>query len=476
MSNNRPNNWRPGKSASDRARRLVFEVLIRVATEDAYANLILPKSLNRGNFSKQDAAYATNLCYGTLRLQGRWDAIIVGCTSGRPLSEIDLPVLVLLRMGVHQLLEFGTPAHAAIYETVTLARNEIGSGASGFVNAVLRRVSERSLTQWREYVREQSGGNYGSVAFLAKWFSHPEWVVRGLINSLKANGRSAKDIISVLKADNTPSEVALVARDIKISDLKLDIEKGKMTHQPGKLISSSLLLTRGDPGRIFAVQDKLAGVQDEGSQLISRLFTAAAVETPDRRWLDMCAGPGGKSATIAAIAAQRGAQVFANELHPHRLRLVSQAIDPWADLVALREGDGREIGAEEPESYDRILIDAPCTGIGALRRRPEARWRKEAGDALDLAKLQLELLESGWKALQKGGILLYSTCSPYLPETHEIIAKFMSRREDAHLLNAAKIANSFTKVKLTSNTEMLQLWPDEHASDAMFAAVIKKIK
>lgn len=476
MNTQRPKNWRPGRSAADRTRKLVFEVLLEVSTKDAYANLVLPKYLKRGNFNKQDSAYATNLCYGTLRLQGRWDAIIAACTNGRKISEIDLPILILLRMGAHQLLDFGTPAHAAIYETVTLARNELGTGASGFINAVLHRISERSIAQWREYICEQSGGNYGSVAFLATWFSHPQWIVRALINALKKNGRSVKEILAVLKADNTPAAVALVARDIKLADLASDIEKGNMTHQPGKLVVNSLLLNNGDPGRIFAVQDKLAGVQDEGSQLISRIFTAAAVETSDKRWLDLCAGPGGKSATIAAIAKNRGAQLFANEIHSHRLQLVAQAVEPWADIVCLRHGDGREIGAQEPESYDRILIDAPCTGIGALRRRPEARWRKEAADAFNLAKLQFELLESGWKALKKGGVLVYSTCSPYLVETHEIVEKFTENYASAKLLDAAKIANSIAKIKFQSNHNLLQLWSDLHSSDAMFIAVFKKTK
>lgn len=476
MNTRRPANWRPGRSTSDRARRIVFRVLMEVAAEDAYANLILPKYLNRGNFSKQDAAYATNLCYGTLRLQGRWDAIIAACTNGRKITEIDLPILILLRMGAHQLLELHTPAHAAIYETVTLARNELGSGASGFVNAVLRRISERSLKQWREFVRERSGGNYASIKFLSAWYSHPEWIVRAYSKSLQANGRSARDLVSVLQANNTPAEVALAAREISVADLAQDIEKGKMKQIPGKLVTNSLLLSHGDPGRIFAVQDKLAGVQDEGSQLISRVFASAAVETEDRKWLDMCAGPGGKSATIAAIAAQRGAELFANEIHPHRLELVRQAVAPWSDLVALRLGDAREIGDEEPESYDRVLIDAPCTGIGSLRRRPEARWRKTAGDGADLAKLQSELLLAGWNTLRGGGILVYSTCSPYLKETHEIVENFLSAQPRAKLLDAAKIANGFTKVKLSSNTKMLQLWPDEHSSDAMFLAVIKKQK
>ncbi|MFY9262960.1 MAG: 16S rRNA methyltransferase [Actinomycetaceae bacterium] len=472
MSHQRPKNWRPGRSASNPARLVVFDVLMAVETDQAYANLILPREIRHARLNKSDAAFATNLCYGTLRLQGRWDAIIAHCTSGRPVTEIDLPVLVLLRMGAHQLLELQTPPHAAIHETVTIARNELSSGPAGFINAVLRRISERSMDEWKKQLLADAGGDAKSVQFLSSWHSHPAWIVRALTQALHAHGRPTSDIEQLLAADNEPAHVALVARDISLHDLRTDIKRGKMGSQPGYLVDSAVLLTGGDPGRVFAVQDGLAGVQDEGSQLVARTLANAPIDTKDDLWLDLCAGPGGKTATLAAIAADRNVTVRANEIHEHRLDLVADAVYPWADLVQLRLGDGRKL--DEQNTYSRVLIDAPCTGIGALRRRPESRWRKQAGDALDLAQLQYELLVAGWEALKPGGVLAYSTCSPYVVETSDVVERFMDAYPHAQRLDTPRIATQESLMELSGVNGELQLWPDLHVSDAMFLALIQK--
>lgn len=464
----RPRNWRPGRQSSDPARTVVFEVLMDVEVNGAYANIALPRAIRSARLNRQDAAYATNLAYGTLRMQGRWDAILAHCMD-RP--DVDPEVRVLLRMGTHQLLELRTPPHAAIHETVMLARNEVGTGSSGFINAVLRRVSERTPKQWQDQLKKDHG-KVNTVGFLSDWFSHPKWIVRALSESLRAHGRTHKDLLSVLRAHNEPAAVALVARDIPVEELRADIGRGHMDSTPGHLVDTAVLLEGGDPGRVFAVKDGYAGVQDEGSQLVARTFAAAPIDGPDGAWLDMCSGPGGKTATLAALNPK--ATIFANELHEHRLDLVADSVGPWSDRVNLRLGDGREIGAEEPQRYDRVLIDAPCTGIGALRRRPESRWNKEAADAFDLVKLQLSLLESGWDALRSGGVLGYSTCSPYLAETTQVMETFLAGRDDAIVLDANEIATGESVMDIEGEGPYLQLWPDQHKSDSMFLALIKK--
>ncbi|MCI5825146.1 MAG: 16S rRNA methyltransferase [Arcanobacterium sp.] len=476
MSDHRPTHWRPGRQVSDPARAVVFETLLAVYLDGAYANIELPHQIRRAHLNKQDSAYATNLCYGTLRLQGRWDAIAAHCMGERPADSLDPEVRVLIRMGIHQLLGFGTPAHAAIYETVKLARNEIGSGASGFVNAVLHRASERSEWQWRDQLLADAGGQLNSVRFLAQWFSHPAWIVRAIDEALKASGRTHRDLLAVLEADNTPASVALAARDLSVAQLQADIERGHMHSTSGVLVDSAVVLESGDPGRIFAVRDARAGVQDEGSQLVARTFATAPLIGRDELWLDMCAGPGGKTATIAAVAGQRGATVYANELHEHRLELVEQATQPWSDIVQLRRGDGRELGELEPGRYDRVLVDAPCTGIGALRRRPEARWRKQAGDGIDLATLQGELLDSAFACSRVGGIVMYSTCSPYIHETRAVVDAFLKRHAGAELLDAPAIASAQSLMELTGVGKQLQLWQDLHQSDAMYMAIVRKMR
>ena len=468
--NRRPEGWHPGRQEANAARLVAFEVLRAVDEDDAYANLVLPVEIARAGLNKLDAAYATNLCYGTLRMRGRWDAIISRCAKGRRIYDIDPPVLDLLRMGCEQLLAMETPPHAAIHETVVIARNFFGQGTGGFVNAVLRRISEKA-GQWPEIVRSSTASH---TEFLSLWHSHPRWIVEALEESLEASGRSRDDVESVLAAHNAPAKVALAARAISPEALAERVEAAKMEAFPGCLMPSAVLLGRGDPHRLYPVRDGLAGVQDEGSQLIAALFASAPVEGKDELWLDMCAGPGGKTATLAPIAQGRGARIHANEPQEHRLDLVAASVEPWEDAVALRLGDGRELGAQEPEAYDRVLVDAPCSGLGALRRRPEARWRKDPTDIPGLAKLQRQLLASAFKALRPGGALVYSTCSPVLAETRDVVRDFLAAHGRAKLLDAGEAANRVAIRDVSAHGGMVQLWADTDRTDGMFIALITK--
>ncbi|MDO4887950.1 MAG: transcription antitermination factor NusB [Actinomycetaceae bacterium] len=460
----------PRRQESNPARLVAFEVLRLVDEDDAYANLILPVEIRRARLGKLDAAYATNLCYGTLRMRGRWDAIISRCAKGRRIYDIDPPILDLLRMGCHQLLDMETPAHAAINETVAIARNFFGQGASGFVNAVLRRVNERK-GQWEDVIRSSTASD---IEFLSVWHSHPRWIVEEIERSLVACGRDASELASVLAAHNAPAKIALVARDITSGQLAERIEAAHMEASPGVLVPSALLLSGGDPHRLFAVRDGLAGVQDEGSQLIASIAANAPIEGRDQLWLDMCAGPGGKTATLAAMGADRGVTIHANEPQEHRLDLVAGAVEPWEEAVALRLGDGRELGAQEPQTYDRVLVDAPCSGLGALRRRPEARWRKSSDDIPPLAKLQRELLASAFAALRPGGALVYSTCSPVLAETREVVDAFLSSTPRAELLDVAPVASSLAVRDVAGVDGLVQLWADVDQTDGMFIALLTK--
>ena len=466
----RPEGWHPGRQEANAARLVAFEVLRAVDEDDAYANLVLPVEIARAGLNKLDAAYATNLCYGTLRMRGRWDAIISRCAKGRRIYDIDPPVLDLLRMGCEQLLAMETPPHAAIHETVVIARNFFGQGTGGFVNAVLRRISEKA-GQWPEIVRSSTASR---TEFLSLWHSHPRWIVEALEESLEASGRSRDDVESVLAAHNAPAKVALAARAISPEALAECVEAAKMEAFPGCLMPSAVLLGRGDPHRLYPVRDGLAGVQDEGSQLIAALFAAAPIEGKDELWLDMCAGPGGKTATLAAIAQGRGARIHANEPQEHRLDLVAASVEPWEDTVALRLGDGRELGVQEPNAYDRVLVDAPCSGLGALRRRPEARWRKDPKDIPGLAKLQRQLLASAFKALRPGGALVYSTCSPVLAETRDVVRDFLAAHGHARLLDAGEVANRVAIRDVSARDGMVQLWADADRTDGMFVALIAK--
>jgi 16S rRNA (cytosine967-C5)-methyltransferase len=468
---------------------VAFEVLRAVAEEDAYANLVLPARIRHHHLDKRDAGFATELSYGALRGQGTYDAILARCVD-RPLSQLDPAVLDALHIGTHQLLAMRVPAHAALDQTVGLARAVIGAGPSALINAVLRKVSARTLEEWLDLLVE---GETDQTKIAALRFAHPEWIVRAMRQSLVAHGRPATEIDSLLEADNAAPVVNLVALP-GLGSLDEALENGAA---PGELVEGSALSSGGDLGRLASVRAGTTRVQDVGSQLVARALAGvdlgaasgnagedgaaptkeALPSTAEEAWLDLCAGPGGKAALLGALAHQRGATLLANEPAPHRAKLVSQALSavPHGSWQ-VRTGDGREVGAEQPERYSRVLVDVPCTGLGALRRRPESRWRRSPKDITDLGPLQRELLSSALAAVRPGGVVAYVTCSPHPAETTAVVADVLRKRDDLELLDAGAALDA---VSLTGSLDAghdmtAQLWPHIHHTDAMFLALIKK--
>jgi 16S rRNA (cytosine967-C5)-methyltransferase len=455
---------------ADPARLVAFEVLRAVASEDAYANLVLPARIRHHGLDKRDAGFATELSYGALRGQGTYDAILARCVD-RPLDQVDPAILDALRIGVHQLLAMRVPAHAALDQTVGLARAVIGAGPSALINAVLRKVSAHTLEEWLELLLsdEEDGTRIASVRY-----AHPEWIVRALRQSLVAHGRPVTEIDELLEADNAAPVVNLVALP-GLGSLDEALEGGAT---PGELVEGSALSSGGDLGRLASVREGSTRVQDVGSQLVARAMAAVDLGGGDgERWLDLCAGPGGKAALLGALARQQGATLLANEPAPHRAKLVRQALAAVPDDVwNVRTGDGREVGTEMAESFDRVLVDVPCSGLGALRRRPESRWRRTPKDLADLGPLQRELLNSALAAVKPGGVVAYVTCSPHPAETTAVVSDALRKRDDLELLDAGAALDG---VSLGGHLEAgheltAQLWPHVHQTDAMFLALIRK--
>lgn len=471
------------RKRTDLARMAAFDVLREVDESDAYANLVLPPLLRERRIRGRDAGFATELTYGTLRLRGRYDAILATCVD-RPLSGLDPALLDVLRLGAHQVLGMRVPVHAAVSETVGLARNRVGAGPAQMVNAVLRRVSERPLEEWLTLLEKEAPD---ALAGLAATESHPLWIARALREALVGNGRAADEIGDLLAADNAPPRVTLVARP-GLVDVSDDEAWGDVDLVPGRWAPTALRLEGSDPSGVPAIREGRAGVQDEGSQLVTLALAGVPLEgvTSDgagERWLDLCAGPGGKAALLAALAAQRGARLVANEVAPHRARLVAGALAAMPDGVVeeVRTGDGREVGADEPGAYDRVLVDAPCTGLGALRRRPESRWRRTPSDLAALTALQRELLASALDAVRPGGVVAYVTCSPHLAETQLVVSDVLKKRSDVERLDTPGALRSVVRpggdaaqIPL-SDRDDVQLWPHVHGTDAMHLTLLRKV-
>ncbi|HEY0259829.1 MAG TPA: transcription antitermination factor NusB [Lacisediminihabitans sp.] len=448
------------------ARRVALEVILAVRESDAYANLLLPVKLERARLTPQDAALATELTYGTLRQQGYYDAVIE-LAANRPVGEIDPPILDVLHLGAHQLLSMRVAQHAAVDEAVSLAR-EVGSrSATGFVNGVLRTIARSAPDDWHERVLAKPRNDDERLSLE---HSHPVWIVRAFRQVLAAEGRE-EELEDLLIADNFAPRVSLVALPglATISDIR-GTQKAK--YSPVAAVSDG-----GDPALWPAVHEGRARVQDEGSQLAALALSRARPIRAGERWLDLCAGPGGKAALLAAEARLGGATLVANEITPARAELVRTALSVFPDPPQVLVQDGTLIGDRLPAQFDRILLDAPCTGLGALRRRPEARWRKQPRDVAELSALQGALLESGLAALAPGGILAYVTCSPHLAETRLVVDAVLKRTAGVSRLDTAAVLDGVTKRPLErgeSSDGHVQLWPHRHGTDAMFICLLAK--
>jgi 16S rRNA (cytosine967-C5)-methyltransferase len=426
------------RDAVSRARLVAYEVIEAVRDSDAYANLLLPARIRRARLSEADAGLATELAYGTLRRQGFYDAVIA-LAAGRSVDAIDGPALDVLRLGIHQLLSTRVATHAAVNESVALARR-VAPKAAGFVNAVLRTVSRREADGWRELVADEAGS---ADQALAAVHSHPLWVVRALRAALEREDRG-DELIALLEADNASPRVNLVALPGLVDD-------PDALGEPDRY--SPVGLTAAEPMRAVDRNRGRLRVQDEGSQLAALALSRVAPVRPGERWLDLCAGPGGKTALLAAEALGGGATLVANEVIPARA----------------------ELGA--PGGFDRILLDAPCTGLGALRRRPEARWRKTTADVAELTALQGELADAAFRALAPGGVLAYVTCSPHTAETHGTLGRALERwGAEAEQLDTAAAVQALSRhpLDLAGDDRTVQLWPHRHGTDAMFIALVRR--
>lgn len=456
---------------------------MRAVAEGAYANLELPKELRDKGIDGRDAGFTTELVYGATRMHGFYDTVIASAAA-RDVASIDDNVLDTLRLGAHQVLGMRVATHAAVDETVALTRQVNGLGASGFVNAVMRRISERGRDEWLDIVAPEGMDAFARAAIRT---SHPEWIVRALRAALIGHGAATAETVgteldALLASDNAPAKVTLVARPglATVDELLGD------GVEPALLARTAAVLDQGDPGAFRAVREGRAAVQDEGSQLVALALGAAALGVAAaggqaERWLDLCAGPGGKAGLLAGLALEGGASLVANEVSTHRSELIRRTLAPAVakgapGQVVVRTGDGREIGQDEPGAYDRVLIDVPCTGLGALRRRPEARWRRSQSDVAGLASLQRDLLASGIDATRSGGVIGYATCSPHLAETRFVVSDVMKKRDDVDLVDARGLFVDVEGRQIPGLGEgpFVQLWPHRHGTDGMFFALLRK--
>jgi 16S rRNA (cytosine967-C5)-methyltransferase len=399
----------------DASRLLAFDLISEVNRNNGYSNLLLPQALTESS------------------------------------SEVDEGIVDVARMGVHQLHEMRIPDHAAVAATVEVARKRVGESKASFVNALLRNVTRKSMQEWfapLEDIKEP-------IERMAIQYSHPEWIISAYYDLLK----DWDQVELALAINNVPALPTLVAWPGYSSQADL-IAIGA---EPTKF-SALGARWKGNPGNLELIRHRLAGVQDEGSQLVATLFASFA---GGGKWLDLCAGPGGKAALLAAIARERSIDFTANEISTPRAQLVKRVVHGARVWI----GDGRDI-ASHNEKFDAILIDAPCTGLGALRRRPEVRWRRNLQDLRELTALQRELIESAVSILEPHAVLGYATCSPHLAETTVQVNDILKKHPELELLDITPNLPSGLEGAVRGGA--LALWTHKHGTDAMFLAIFVK--
>ena len=449
---------------TDKPRAAALELLRTVREDDAYANLVLPQLLHGFGLSGRDAAFATELAYGTLRGKGWYDAVLSSCVT-RPWDKVEPALQDVLRMGAHQILSMRVPDHAAVDSSCVLARGlgtPPGAAArAGFVNAVLRKVAAADTEAWARRLQGERADD--DVEWLATRYSHPGWIVRAARDAL---GTRRGELPELLAADNAPARPSLVARPGRMSVDELvdlpEVEPGRWSPIAGTLVD-------GTPDMLACVRDGRAGVQDEGSQLVALALARAEVADDAGLWLDACAGPGGKAALLDGLAHERGGHLVAVEQHAHRAVLVEGSFAPGSTSLVLT-GDARRAPWGD-RLFDRVLIDAPCTGLGALRRRPESRWRRTTADLAALGAVQRDLLRAGIQATRPGGVIAYVTCSPHLAETEFVVSDVLRGRTDVVQEDARPLLPEITDV---GDGPGIQMWPHRHGTDGMYLALLRR--
>ena len=440
----------------DAPRRTSYDVVLAVNEDGAFANLALPRALTERRISGTDAAFATELTYGTLRWQGVLDEVIV-ITARRDIDAIDPQVRAVLRLGAYQLLHMRVPAHAAVHSTVDLARDVAGHKVVGFVNAVLRAIGGQSWEEWVDQLAPED-----DLRRIALANGYPVWLAAALADAL---GGNLGELAVALGEDRPITH--LVARPGRITRDEL-LDQAGTGATAGPWSPYAVRLTGGgEPAALAAVRSGQAAVQDEGSQLVALALTRADVTGMAERWADLCAGPGGKAALLAGLR-PTGVPLLAADRQPHRAQLVASALGAPGSVVV---ADGTRPAWRE-ESFSRVLVDAPCTGLGALRRRPEVRWRREPTDVDRLHDLQVGLLGAAVDATAPGGVVIYATCSPHLRETRDVVERITSARSDVRVEDARPL---FPGVPDLGSGPDVQLWPHQHGTDAMYVAQVRRL-
>lgn len=441
-------------------RDVALEVLRRVEEGKAYANLLLPRALAASRLTARDRALATELVYGTVRARNTLDWALAG-RSSLAWDKIDPEVKAVLRLGAYQILFTRIPPAAACYTAVEQAKEVGHAGSARFVNAVLRRLArEKDNLTYPELEREP-------VRHIALKYSHPEWLVTRWLARLGPD-----ETIALCRANNEVPPLTLRTNTLRLSRAELAAYFAERGFAVGRFLYAPEAIHLKDAGeveRLPGFAEGLFTVQDESSMLAAH----ALAPEPGDRVLDACAGPGGKTTHIAELMGDRG-EIVALDVHPHKIKLIKAAAQRLGcTSIAAQMGDARELPATFHRRFTRVLVDAPCSGTGVLRRRADLRWHKSPEEIATLPALQLAILRGAAAGVAPGGVLLYSTCSMEPEENLGVVRAFLAENPDFVPDDLTLLLGRFLTAE-TLRDGYMELYPHKHQVDGFFLARLRR--
>ncbi|MBP1156092.1 16S rRNA (cytosine(967)-C(5))-methyltransferase RsmB [Paenibacillus sp. PvR098] len=464
-SAHRPQDGHRGKGASREgvkgsAREAALDVLLRIEQDRSYSNLLLNRTLQQYKLDRLDAGLATEIVYGTIQRQGTIDYFLEPFVKGG-LFKLQPWVRSLLRLSFYQLYYLDRiPEHAVVNEAVQLAKRRGHQGISGMVNGVLRNVLRRKA----ELVLPEGLPSERRIALTT---SHPEWMVRRWIRQF---GEQAAE--RICEANNEPPRVSIRANRLRLAPAELAerLRQGGLEAEASEVAPAGVIVRGGGNMALTpGYAEGLFTIQDESSMLVAEWVDPQ----PGERVLDCCAAPGGKTTHLAEKMQDRG-EVVACDVHEHKEQLIREQAERLG-LSSIRTvtADARKLSAQfPPESFDRILLDAPCSGLGVIRRKPDMKWSKKESELETVCDVQHELLESIHSLLKPGGVLVYSTCTVEKAENEEMVRSFLQRHPE--FVPDAPPNEETGRLPMPAGQASVQIMPYDFGTDGFFIARLRK--
>lgn len=434
------------------ARAIALNILNEVYQQKAYANISLSRHFQKYEISEQDRRFITELVYGTVK-SGDTLLWILKKFVTRPLNKIEPTVINILRLGIYQIVFMDkVPASAACNEAVNLAKKFSNQGSAKFVNGVLR-----NLIRQPEKYAMPTGNKAIEVAVREQ---HPVWLVKKFIHTF-----GSEAALKLCQFNNTNAPLVLRTNTLKTTRKKLmeELTQNECTVIPSKIAPEGIICqSHASLNKLKPLQNGMAQVQDESSMLVAHVLNPQKGDFI----IDTCSAPGGKTTHIAALMNNEGT-IIAGDIYEHKLKLINENAQRLGiNIIKTQLLDAREVGNLYPNKADKVLIDAPCSGLGVLRRKPDSRWNKTEDLLSELPSLQLEILNSAALAVKKGGVLVYSTCTIMPEENQNVIDEFLKTHTDFKLDDVHK----FLPFKHKDKTKTLQLMPHIDHTDGFFIA------